>query len=331
MKNINYLQFVLIVILGISCLDILGKINTEDESFEAIKEKLMAKIKKDGHLEIDECRKLCNKPFKKCMESEKAFEKGSFIYDMFHNRELHNFSVHLVIKYMKNTPISQVKRQEIFNFLLKNVTKKNPEWMQIDARFILTSFNKKDYNEESSKIVKDLILKDGCKRYAFFLIDRAGIYDDPKIIKFLKAKSKHYKLWSWRNKTPWFALLIMARNGDKDAIKKVIKLANIPNKKYRKSQVQLMPVQMSYVQQPEIVEQLKQFLKSKESYFKGNDTVPRHADLSHAAARALSNMIVDYPKINNWGYTEKMRKECIDWFDKHKEYKFDKKAKLLFY
>ena len=270
--------------------------------------------------------------FEKCMNTEYPLKEGSYIYNTFNDQKLHNRSVCLIMKYMKKNSISQSKRQDIFNFLLKNMTPRTPEWMRTRAKFILTDFkDKKDYNEESRKIVKNLLQKDGCDRYALFLIDRADIYNDQEIIDFLKKKAAPYKLWSWKARTPWIALLILAQHGDKDAIAKIVKLANTPNHKERRYQIQLMPVQLAYVQQPEIVELLKKFLHSNESYFNGGDCVPMCADLSHASARALSNMIIGYPKINNLKYTKKMRKECIEWFDKHKKYKFNKNAKILFY
>lgn len=328
MKNGRYLRFSLVVILGITCLKVLGNPDS-NESFVVIKETI-TNLQKNGK-EVS-YKEFFDSPFEKHMNSEDPFAEGSFIYDMFHDKKFHHFSLRMIMKYMKNNPVSLTKQQEIFNFLLSNMTLKNPEWMQIEAMFMLTSFyDKKYYNEQSRKIIKDLLLKYGCKRYALFLIDRAGIYNDPEIIAFLKKEAENYRLWSRSNKTPWLALLILARNGDKDSLKKIIELASIPNKEERSFQVQLMPIQLAYVQQPEIVELLRGFLISKESYFKGEDVVPRYADLSHAAARALSNMIEGYPKINYWGYTEKIRRGCIDWFDNHKKYKFNNDAKLLFY
>ena len=316
------------------------KASPTGDSFEAVRKKLITKLEKEKVINEAEWEKISETPFNNCMNLEKPFAKGTFVYNMFHDKNLSFFSVGMITKYMKKNPKNHAKRQEILNFFLKNMTPKNPRWMRIGAEFILNVFkNKNNYNEESQKIIKDLLLKDGCDKYALFLIDRAGIYDDPEIITFLKEKAKPYKSWSWRNKTPWFALLILARNGDKNAIKKVIKLANPTNVKItdhisyqkRRNQVQLMPVQLAYVQQPEIVELLKKFLHIKESYFNGHDCVPQRSDLSHASARALSNMIEGYPKVNNWGYTKKLRKECIEWFDKHKKYKFNKNAKILYY
>jgi hypothetical protein len=329
MSKKNYLQVVVLTILyGGFCLVVHGN-ESQTESFETLKETII-KLKKNGKTVY--YGEFFNTPFEKHINSEKPFVQGAFIYNMFHDRELHHFTLRLIMKYMKNNPVSLAKRQEILNFLLSNMTTRNPEWMRIDAMFMLMSFNDREYyNEESRKIIKDLLLKDGCKRYALFLIDRADIYNDPEIIKFLKKQSENYRLWSWENRTPWIALLILARHGNKDAMKRIVELANIPNKKERSSQVQLMPLQLAYVQHSKIVELLRQFLKSKESYFHGEDAVPQSADLSHASARALSNMIIGYPKISRWGYTDAERKKCIDWFDKHNDYKFDKDAKLLFY
>ena len=323
------MKIFLVTVLGIVCLSVSGRQPT-NESFLIIKESI-TNLQKNGK-EVS-YKEFFDSPFEKHMNSENPFAEGSFIYDMFHDKKFHHSSLRMIMKYMKNNPVSLTKQQEIFNFLLSNMTLKNPEWMQIEAMFMLTSFyDKKYYNEQSRKIIKDLLLKYGCKRYALFLIDRAGIYHDPEIITFLKKEAENYRLWSWRsNQTPWFALLILARNGDKGSLKKIIGLANIPNKEERPFQVQLMPIQLAYVQQPEIVELLRGFLISKESYFHGEDVVPRYADLSHAAARALSNMIEGYPKISRWGYNEKTPKECIEWFDNHKEYKFNNDAKLLFY
>ncbi len=323
------MKIFLVTVLGIVCLSVSGRQPT-NESFLIIKESI-TNLQKSGQ-EVS-YNAFFAKPFAKCMNSENPFAEGSFIYDMFHDKKFHHSSLRMIMKYLKENPVSLTKQQEVFNFLLRNMTMENSEWMQIDAMFMLTSFyDKKYYNEQSRRIIKDLLLKHGCKRYALFLIDRAGIYNDPEIIAFLKREAENYRLWSRRsNQTPWFALLILARNGDKGSLKKIIGLANIPNKEERPFQVQLMPIQLAYVQQPEIVELLRGFLLSKESYFHGEDVVPRYADLSHAAARALSNMIEGYPKISRWGYNEKTPKECIEWFDDNKEYKFNNDAKLLFY
>ena len=321
---------ILIVTVGMSCLSILA--SNEDDSFETVRKKLITKLEKEKVINEAEWEKISETPFNNCMDSKKPFAKGTFVYNMFHDKNLSFFSIGMITKYMKKNPNNHAKRQVILNFFLKNMTPQNPRWMQVGAEFILNAFkNKNDYNKESRKIIKDLLLKDGCDKYALFLIDRADIYNDPEIVAFLKEKAEPYKSWSWRNKTPWFALLILARNGDKDAIKKVISLANLPSHKERQFQIQIMPVQLAYVQQPEIVELLKEFLNSKESYFNGRDCIPQRSDLSHASARALSNMIIDFPEVKSYEYPDKKRKECIEWFDKHKEYKFNKNAKILFY
>jgi hypothetical protein len=306
------------------------EVNHADDSFETVRKKLIEQIKKDG-AKIDNWGKFYNVPFKKCMESKEPLAEGSFIYKMFYDKKFHIFTVSQITEYLRKNSVSQSKRQNILNVMLKNVTLKNPWWMRIKATSILISFNKKDYNDESRKIFKDLLLRNDCDKYALFLIDCAGIYDDPEIIAFLKEKAEPYQVWSRRNKTPWFALLILARHGDKNAIKKVIKLANLPDQKERSLQILIMPIQLAYVQQPEIVELLKKFLHSKESYFNGRDCVPQRSDLSHASARALSNMIIGFPEVKSYEYPDKKRKECIEWFDKHKKYQFNQNAKILFY
>ena len=90
-NTMKSLQSGLIIILSILCVNTYGKTSHKDSSFEAIKDRLITKIKEDGHLEIEECTKLCNKYLKKCLESEAPVAKGTFIYDMFHDKKLHHF------------------------------------------------------------------------------------------------------------------------------------------------------------------------------------------------------------------------------------------------
>jgi len=165
------MKIFLVTVLGIVCLSVSGRQPT-NESFLIIKESI-TNLQKSGQ-EVS-YKKIFDTPVEKYMNSENPFAEGSFIYDMFHDKEYHHFSLYMIMEYMKNNPVSLAKRQKVFNFFLSNMTTKNPEWMQIDAMFMLTSFyDKKYYNEQSRKIIKDLLLKYGCKRYALFLTHISG-------------------------------------------------------------------------------------------------------------------------------------------------------------
>lgn len=292
------------------------------ESFEILKVQFMEKIKKDKIVHGKDTKVFLS-PFLKCMESEHPLKKGSFIDKMYHEEWLNMTCLSFMVEYVKDRKNPLPKQQKLVTFMLKDMSPHSA----LDPGIILDCFDALDYyNEESREVIKKYILKEGDRR-ALFLIDLAGLYDDPEVIDFLHKWAKQSSVDNFWE-TPGFALLILGRHGDKKAIEKIIEIAEelvTKKKKY------MTPVRLAYVIQPEIVDLLREFLKSREFRYNGRDTVPQKADVSHSAARALSSMIIGYPKVDYWEYTEELRQECIEWFDKHKEYKFNDKFNFSLY
>jgi hypothetical protein len=294
------------------------------ESFEVLRKDFMEKIKRDKKIR-GEYTKVFYSPFIKCMGSEHPLEKGSFINKMYYDKFLNNTCVSFIIEYTKNKKNPHVKQQELVTFLLRNMAphRTSKSWYKITPDIILSCFSNPDYyNNEARKIIKNYLLKEGEGR-ASFLIDLAGLYNDPEIQEYLHNKASKCEEWQWKKNTEWVALLILAHHGEKDAIKKIIEIAQKPTKN-RSRQVFDMPLQLAYVPQPQIVELLKSFLTNKESYFFGADVFPQYFRLCHTSAISLSILLEGFPNVDPNYFKESDREKWLDWFKDNKQWKIKK-------
>jgi hypothetical protein len=303
---------------------------------------MLASKMNNGCIDGNYATKLLKKPFEQAMLAEKPLEaNNSFISKMF--IKYNAICLMMMRKYIQNPKNPHDKRQALFNFILSSMTqRKQADIIKptgpyagnylmrqkvpvVRAGYVLSNFNdKKYYDESSKKIICKLLLTGKLSGSALFLIDAADIYGNQKIFNFLLKHANNCKEWKRKKPESWFALLILGHHGNSVALKKIKKIAETPVKD-RHRQVFSMPLQLAYVQNNEIVDLLKQFLKSKESYFNGGDAIPQSASLSHSAAIALNSMIADFPPFSFGSrFTEQDCQRCLDWFKEHKKYKFRK-------
>ena len=167
--------------------------------------------------------------------------------------------------------------------------------------------------------------KEGCD---LLLIELAGVFDNPGIQKYLRKESAKSSADNFK-RVPGYALQLLGRHGDKQAISKIIKISK--ELVYKRNKYVVPGLYLMNIPQPEIVELLKEFLNSNLSMFNGRDCVPQYSDLSHSAARALTRMIIGFPTVKGYEYPDKKRKECIDWINKNKKYKFSKEIYFGFH
>ena len=301
---------------------------TETESYESLRKKVFDRrilIGENYLLDGNYATKLFKKPVLKCLKSDNPLKNGSLVDKMLNDKLLAFTCKSMMIKYIQNTNNPKKKRQYLLNYFLKEMyEKRNYGGVKTTPSLIFNCFKNKEYfNSQSREIIKKYLLVknfDGRRGRDLFLIEFVDLYSDPQIQKHLREQAEICTANNF-SKIPGYALMILGRHGDKEAIEKIIKITKelvLDKKQY------MLPKRLTCVIQLEIIELLREFLKSKQFRKRGN-FMPPFDSVSHSAARALSVMIINFPKVNIWEYPDKKRKECIEWFDKHKNYKFNNK------
>ena len=219
---------------------------------------------------------------------------------------------------------------------LRNYTKKLPKTKvrQQFVRFLVFSsfsfaggcdlkvFNHDDFDSVSRRMVKGWFLShktlDG-----YYLM---GIVDFDTIKETLNdwRKQPWYiridRKIKYRASRRWDALLILARNGDKDAISEL--MTAVKNEKSLRWRINLLFRDIMYVKRPEIVRFLGEYLDSKE-YIPGADDYPP-TYCATRAAQAINSMIRCFPL--TWkdykAPPEEELKKAKAWLMSQKEFKF---------
>jgi len=196
---------------------------------------------------------------------------------------------------------------------------------------MLLDFNKEDFTDLSRTLVMGKVMPPH-KRNDYLL---AGIVDFDSI----KDKLKPYRYGEWTKNElgypskikygmKWTALLVYARNGDKDACREIIDV--IKTEKNEDLVLNCLMPDLYYVKQPEIVVFLGECLNNDAVGIPGADDYPP----TYRYERAISNlqkMLIGFPvnpynHYTKWGGTMLVTipylKECREWFAKQKEWHF---------
>ncbi|MBS1328993.1 MAG: hypothetical protein HP043_03215 [Dialister sp.] len=235
---------------------------------------------------------------------------------------------YMIIRHINKHGLSLKNKRKILELLLENyfLIHKN----DIETILFYNTFKSKEcYSDISKNIIKQKLLTADFKKGSSLLIaDKIDWTKDPAMLDFLTEKSKKCKKWK-DNDISWFALLLLARNGNNEAIQKIVELSKIklalPE---RKLQIYYMPAELSIIHSDEIVELLIALLDSSESYpAPGNPN-----KLNAAAAKALSGMIVDFPDLDYNKFNNSCEIElCKKWLKAHKHRTFKNSIPALIF
>jgi len=223
-----------------------------------------------------------------------------------------------LMQYCREHTIPPVEKKKILGFLLNNffLLEEN----NMDVMILKTFPEKENYDIATQNIIKKKIL--GAKKIrrgsSLLFIDVAGLIKDRDIVSFLTTESKKCNKWE-DNETPWFALLLLARNGNDDAIERVLNISKIVIPSFeRKKQIFYMPAELSMVHDRRIADFLIELVNSDESMPSPGDP----GKLNAVAAIALNSLIVNFPNLDyNQFNNSKEIELCKKWILNNKDYK----------
>jgi len=198
---------------------------------------------------------------------------------------------------------------------------------------IITFDNPEYYDQHSLKILEKIVLTDvnvGSVYISFFKDFTPAM--KKKLLKMTKRVNvSETRRSKWVNR--WISACVLARAQLDNMENKLPKLATEVLKKNKKKYVLMyVPLGLAFSENKLSIQLLFEFLNSDYAIKIGKNTYPPVRSLSHEAACALSLIVKDFPKITPYQkYTNKEKKKCIEWTEKHKDsYKITKHP-LSFY
>ena len=151
--------------------------------------------------------------------------------------------------------------------------------------------------QEKQKIKEFVISQNYESVSVLLLAERAGLFSDADFIRHLNEQSARCNDFNLSTRSEWAATVFLARHNDPKALEKVLKIAAL--RKFEKKDMQKecwrlnwMLYYLILIPKPEIVELLKEYLKSDMKNRLGEDTDTIY--IARTAADVLSGLLTDF-------------------------------------
>jgi|AntAceMinimDraft_4_1070372.scaffolds.fasta_scaffold48555_1 hypothetical protein len=186
--------------------------------------------------------------------------------------------------------------------------------------------DKKLYSKVAIGLIEKTIAKNNIPLSKYLLL--LWIIDKPLDyqVKFkLKSLADTCKKFNRKKLSPWIALILLAKDGEKKYLDKLVSITKQTDNSMQgiKKATYIFPY-LSIVQKPEIVELMKTFLKDKKIIDQGDDVMHRYTGLSYMATQVLYTMLDGYVKFARYKFNQNEREKCLNWFKNNSPYKFRK-------
>ena len=182
------------------------------------------------------------------------------------------------------------------------------------------------YNEDSKKMTRDIISTNNIDTIPKIILLPILFKSDSintTTIRFLQKNANSCIGYNRKNIIPWLSLLYIAQVEKNKYLNKlcaIVKQTDNSNNGIMNA-TYMFPT-LTLVQNPEVVELLKEYLKDDVIIDQGDDIMYRYTGLSYLAAMSLYTMIDGFPEFSRYEFNQKERQKCLDWMKKNPEYKF---------
>jgi hypothetical protein len=221
----------------------------------------------------------------------------------------------------------KLKQQTCTRLLLFLSSKKYEDFYGTIFRTLFVHFtDPESYNKESVALIERAILKTNNFSPKYLLLPPIlNVQASEAIKQKLRKMADKCKTFSRNNLSSWIALVMLAKEGDKKSLEKLIAIVNeINDSREDLHKAAYMFPYLCFIQKPEIVNLMKEFLENENIIDQGNDVMMRYTGLSRIAAEVLYTMLEDYVQFSSFKFNQNERKKCLNWFSKNKTYKFKK-------
>lgn len=217
-------------------------------------------------------------------------------------------------------PISHSERGRLCNFMIRSFYENRssiPDYHQRINDLLFGNDCTEVYNQETRKIVKELILQ---RKLHFMYADVVGMTSDKEMHDFLWQVAKESETRNSFNRSclGWLAVVMLAKSGDEVARKRVEitadELSDI-------SRAWVVTRGLAYIGDRSMVVRLFKMLESDKKRWHGNDVIPKETQVSQEAATALSLCVKDFPAYDPLfpvDFSLEDKKKCIKWAEEHK-------------
>lgn len=223
-------------------------------------------------------------------------------------------------RFKKDEELRQQTYCELLEMFLpsKNTKEKYPykaKYKFVTKTILNTSPN---LNKKALSIIKTT-MKNGIPFPKYLLIiGTSELAADEDIKSELTIEAKKINGFNRNDLAPWISLIILAKDGDKWALSKLVEIiAKLPKGGAGAKKAVYMFPYLCMVSQPEIVEQMKNCLSDAEIIDQGDDIIDRYVGMSLFAAEVLYMLVEGFPPISMSSYSDAERKKCMDWFVVH--------------
>jgi hypothetical protein len=217
-------------------------------------------------------------------------------------------------------PISNSERSRLYNFMIRSFYENRssiPDYHRRIHSVLFVSDCSEVYNQETRKIVKELILQ---SKLHFMYADVIGITSDKEMHDFLWQVVKESETRNSFNRSclGWLAVVMLAKSGDEVARKRVEVTADELSDINR---AWIVTRGLAYIGDRSMVVRLFKMLESDKKKWHGNDVIPKETQVSQEAATALSLCVKDFPTYDPLfpvDFSLEDKKKCIKWAEEHK-------------
>lgn len=189
------------------------------------------------------------------------------------------------------------------------------------VRRILLHFQPEEFDKGAVEAVRDFFLKDENREKETILL--AGMFDNDEVNKTIagwasqKLKNDGPPYYMTRT---WYALLVMARKGDKESIARLIRAAD--TERNLNMRMAVVMADFRYTRRPELAQYVAKYLDSKEVLPPENPHMKPESCAAYAVG-LLARMLQDFPVESQYHLpTEDDIRKCKEWVAQQKEWKF---------
>ena len=210
---------------------------------------------------------------------------------------------------------TQIRNQAVLFLLGKCKDAAFKRQHELMTSILLAKFPTSDcYGHEASELVKERFLQGAPNARYLHLLDITGLLHDPEILLKLNNCASRCDDYDMRDTTPFLALTLLGKSGDKAAIGRLIEIVSkTANDPIGIMKAKLMFPYLALVSRPEIVELMRQFVNDGMTIDQGADISIRQVGLSLYASEVLHMILEGYPPIGSGKYYAGEMARCQAW------------------